>query len=365
MKTYPLEQLDLEGAKRLQFRLVEVIARHFDGDSILQAGDYGLWPDTGRPHFTARVEAVLAEFFESEDACLVRGAGTGALRSVLMAALKPGERLVVHQAPMYATTLVTVQAMGLELVPIDFNNLAALKAWTPGRASFALVQHARQRMDDSYNLAEVLQELKSRDPSLFVIVDDNYTALRVPRIGVQLGSAVSAFSLFKLLGPEGLGVVLGSREFVGRLHQQNYSGGTQVQGVEAMEAMRALALAPVEMALQGEVVDQVAARLNSGEVPGVVHAYIANAQSRVVLVELENPWAQKILRKSVSYGAAGHPVGAESRYEVSPLFYRVSGSFRAENPALFDKMIRINPMRAGSDLIMEILARSIQACQES
>ena len=29
MNTYPLEQLDLEDAKRLQYRLVEIIACHF------------------------------------------------------------------------------------------------------------------------------------------------------------------------------------------------------------------------------------------------------------------------------------------------------------------------------------------------
>jgi len=363
MKTYPLEQLDLAGAKKLQFRLVETISRHFDGLSILQAGDYGLRPDTGRPQNTARVEAVLAEFFGSEDACLVRGAGTGAIRSIMMAALKPGQKLLLHQAPVYPTTLVTIEAMGLEQVLVDLNDLDALKAFNWDDIGFALVQHSRQKLEDRYSLAEVIAELKSAQSGLTIIVDDNYTALRVPKIGIQLGADVSTFSLFKLLGPEGLGCILASQKFIHRIRKQNYSGGTQVQGVEALEALRALTYAPVELAIQGEVVDEVAVRLNSGEVGGVFKAYIANAQSRVVLVELEKPLAKKVLEKSVEYGAAGYPVGAESRYEISPLFYRVSGTFREENPLLAEKMIRVNPMRAGADLIVEILDQSLKACQ--
>lgn len=363
MNTYPLEQLNLEGAKRMQFRLVETIAHHFDGNSILQAGDYGLWPDTGRPHFTARVEAVLAEFFGAEDACLVRGSGTGALRSILMAALKPGQKLLVHQAPIYPTTQVTVEAMGLELVYVDLNDLNALKELRLENAGFALVQHSRQRFEDSYNLAEVIRELKSRNQGLKVITDDNYVAMRVAKIGIQLGADISTFSLFKLLGPEGLGCILAGHELANCIRKHNYSGGTQVQGVEALEALRSLTYAPVELAIQGEVVDEVATRLNSGQVKGVVRAYVANAQSRVILVELEKPCAREVLEQSIQFGAAGHPVGAESRYEVSPLFYRISGTFREENPQLAGKMIRINPMRSGADLIIGILVKSLHACQ--
>jgi hypothetical protein len=363
MNTYPLDQLDLAGAKTLQFHLVETIAHHFDGHAILQAGDYGLWPAIGRPHFTARVEAVMAEFFGAEAACLVGGAGTGALRSTLMAAMKPGQKLLVHAAPLYPTTRVTAEAMGLELVKIDFNDLNALKALAPGAASFALVQHARQKFDDHYNLADVIAVLKATQPSPTVMVDDNYTVMRVAKIGVQLGADVSTFSLFKLLGPAGLACVLAGQGLIDRLHRDNYSGGTQVQGVDAMEALRALTYVPVELALQAEVVAEVAARLNVGQVDGVTRAYVANAQSRVLLVELATPNAQKVLEASVRWGAASHPVGAESRYEVSPLFYRVSGTMRAEQPELADRMIRINPMRAGADLIIEILAKSLQASQ--
>jgi hypothetical protein len=363
METYPLDQLDLEGAKKLQFRLVETIARHFDGDSILHAGDYGVWPGLGRPHYTARVEAVLADFFGAQDACLVRGAGTGALRSVMMAALKPGQKLLVHEAPLYPTTSVTVEAMGLDLVSIDLNNLDVPAERELDGVQFALVQHARQRPQDRYHLAQVIASLKGWRPSLTIIADDNYAAMRVPEIGIQLGADVSTFSLFKLLGPEGLGIVLASHDLVGRIRKQNYSGGTQVQGPEALEALRALTYTPVALAIQGEVVGEVAARLNLGQVPGVARAYVANAQSRVVLVELEAPRARDVLLKSVQYGAASHPVGAESRYEVAPLFYRISGTFRKEHPALADKMIRINPMRAGADLIIDILARSLKACQ--
>jgi len=127
--------------------------------------------------------------------------------------------------------------------------------------------------------------------------------------------------------------------------------------------LRALVGAPVQLALQAEAVNEVASRLNAGEVGGVRRAYVANAQSRVVLVELEQPCARQVLQASVPLGAASHPVGAESLFEVAPLFYRVSGTFREENPALGDRMIRINPMRSGAELIIAILAKALQACR--
>ena len=363
MRTYPLEQLSLDAAIQVQFRLVEAIARHFDGQAILQAGDYGLWQAAGRPQATQRVEAALADFFEVEAACLTRGAGTGALRLVLMALLKPGGRLLVHQAPVYPTSTVTVEAMGLQLLQVDFNDLGAIQQIDPAGIECALIQHTRQRLDDRYHLGQVIQALQAVLPGVPLVVDDNYAALRVPKIGIQLGAQVSSFSLFKLLGPPGLGLVLGDRGPIDRIHAMNYSGGTQVQGSEAMEGLRALVYAPVALAIQAQVVAEVARRLNAGAVAGVRGAHIANAQSRVVLVELEQPLAQQVLERSAAYGAAIHPVGAESRYEVTPLFYRVSGTFLADAPGLANHVIRINPMRAGADLILTILRSSLQDCQ--
>jgi len=363
MRTYPLEQLSLSAAIQVQFRLVEAIARHFDGQAILQAGDYGLWQAAGRPQATQRVEAALADFFEVDAACLTPGAGTGALRLVMMALLKPGSRLVVHQAPLYPTSAVTIEAMGLQQVQVDFNNLQAIQKIDPTGIECALIQHTRQRMDDRYQLGQVIQALKAALPGAYLVVDDNYAALRVPKIGVQLGAQVSSFSLFKLLGPPGLGLVLGDQGLVEQIHTTNYSGGTQVQGTEAMEALRALVYAPVALAIQAEVVAEVTGRLNAGEVTGVRQAHIANAQSRVALVELEKPMAQQVLEHSATYGAATYPVGAESRYEVAPLFYRVSGTFLADAPELARHVIRINPMRAGADLILAILHNSLQDCQ--
>ncbi|NED02335.1 aminotransferase, partial [Streptomyces sp. SID6648] len=59
------------------------------------------------------------------------------------------------------------------------------------------------------------------------------------------------------------------------------------------------------------------------------------------------------------YGAAPYPVGSNSRYEVAPLFYRMSGSNLDDAPELADWTVRINPMRAGADLVLDILRRSL------
>jgi hypothetical protein len=296
---------------------------------------------------------------------LVRAAGTGGIRNTLMAIAKPGQKILLHKAPVYPTTLVTLEAMGLKPIHLDFNDLDVVRSVTgQAKAEIALVQHTRQRVQDRYRLHEVIAALKEGNPQILIIADDNYAAMRVPKIGIQMGATISTFSLFKLLGPEGLGCILAPKAIIEKIRKQAYSGGTQVQGPEAMSALRMLVFAPVALAIQGEVVAEVSARLNRGEVEGVKGAYIANAQSRVVLVELESPLAQEVIKKSISFGAATHPVGAESRYEIAPLFYRVSYTFMEENPDIGPRMIRINPMRAGADLVINILKKSLTACQE-
>jgi hypothetical protein len=358
LQAYPLPALSLAEAMAMQWRLVDLIQTHFDGYSILSGGDVGVVPGLGRPKTTARVERVLADLFGAEEAALVRGAGTGALRAALTAVASSGSRILLHQAPVYPTTRVTVEAMGLHPVYVDFHDLDAL-ARAARQADVALVQLTRQRLDDRYDAGEVIRAMREAAPDLPILTDDNYAVCKVPRIGVQLGATASTFSLFKLLGPEGVGCVVGTRAVIERIRQHAYSGGTQVQGPEALEALRSLVYCPVALALQARVVEEVVNRLNAGEVPGVAGATVANAQSRVALVQLEQPVAKEVLEAAPRHGAAPYPVGAESRYEVAAMFYRVSGTFLADRPELAPYVIRINPMRAGADTVLRILRQSL------
>jgi hypothetical protein len=52
-------------------------------------------------------------------------------------------------------------------------------------------------------------------------------------------------------------------------------------------------------------------------------------------------------------------VGAESKYEIPPLFYRLSGTFRQANPQSEHCAIRINPNRSGEETVLRILRESI------
>ena len=64
-------------------------------------------------------------------------------------------------------------------------------------------------------------------------------------------------------------------------------------------------------------------------------------------------------------GAAPHAVGCESRYEFVPMFYRISGTFRAKDPTWEKCMIRINVMRAGTDTILRILREAVEKCTKA
>jgi hypothetical protein len=360
MQTVPLPAMTLDEAIEKQFALVKAITKHFTGADFLSSGDLGLVPGLGRPRSTARVEAVLADFFGQEDAALIRGAGSGSIREALQSAFSPGSSVFIHAAPLYPTTGVSFEALGLKPIAADFNHPAgAAAAYKTSGASGALVQLARQKPDDSYDYEDLIVRLKAALPDKPVITDDNYAVMKVPRIGCEAGADMSCFSLFKLLGPEGIGCVTGKKVFVEKIRGSHYSGGGQVQGREAMEALRSLVYAPVALAIQAQVCDEAVRRLRSGEVPGVRDAFVVNAQSRVIIVELEKPNAPEALQRAERLGAAPYPVGSESRYEVVPLFYRVSGTFLKSDPSLASRMLRINPMRSGADTVLDILRRAI------
>lgn len=81
-------------------------------------------------------------------------------------------------------------------------------------------------------------------------------------------------------------------------------------------------------AVQAGVSERLLALLNGGAVPEVKSAVIANAQSKVLIVEFHQPIAARVLEEAQKRGALPYPVGAESKYEIPPLFYRLSGTFR-------------------------------------
>lgn len=366
MQTYPLSSISLEEAQQRQFRLVDMITHHFRGDEILSLGDLGVVKGLNKPQYTKKVEGVLAEFFGAEKAMLVRGAGTGALRFGFMTFLRPGDKILVHEAPIYPTSKTSLEFMGAVPVYADFHNHEEVKEVLGQNTDLkgVLIQHTRQKMDDSYDLGETIEMIRSLQPSLTIITDDNYAAMKVERIGTQAGADLATFSLFKLLGPEGIGVILGRADLISKVEKLNYSGGSQVQGYEALEALRGLIYAPVMLAIQANVNEQLVSMLNNGEVQGVKKAFLANAQSKVLLVEFTEPIAEEVLQCANELGAAPHPVGAESKYEFVPMFYRVSGTFLEADPSLAKKMIRINPLRSGPDTIIRILKTSIQQAIE-
>ena len=119
MKTFPLKSINMEEAKEKQFKLVDIITRHMSGKEALNLGDLGVSKEINRPEKTKIVEEILAEYFGSEACMLVRGAGTNALRWGFLTVLKPNSALLVHDAPIYPTTEVNIDSMGLNIIRIN------------------------------------------------------------------------------------------------------------------------------------------------------------------------------------------------------------------------------------------------------
>lgn len=361
MKSYPIKTINLDQAISLQHKLVDSITKEFDGVEILSTGDLGVNPKNNQPLITGKVERVFADFFESEDAVFVRGSGTGAIREGLASMLELGSTLLVHTSEIYSTTRTTIKLAGYKLVRANFNDLDELKRVVKEKDIRAcLIQFARQEISDSYDMGEVIATIKSANPSIKILTDDNYVVMKVLKIGSQLGADLSCFSLFKLLGPEGIGLVVGKKEEVEKIRKFHYSGGSQVQGFEAMDALRSLVLAPVQLAIQSRQIDLLNEEINKGAIAGVKGSLIANAQSKVLLVEFEEKIAKEVLKQASILGAAAYPIGSESKYEIAPMFYRLSGTMRKSDQRFEDYWIRINPMKASKDTVLRILKESIK-----
>ncbi|MBX5450348.1 aminotransferase class V-fold PLP-dependent enzyme [Thermogemmatispora sp.] len=360
-----LPPLTLEEARRLQFRLIETLRRHFTGHEWLTRGELGVGSDGEGSPFTRRVEQVLAAFFGSEAAVLVTGAGTGAIRAALFALLPPLSRIVVHDAPLYATTAVTFRAAGYVALPVDLHDLGRLRqVLSHEEVQAVYVQHTRQQLSDHYDLAAVITCVRGIRPELPIIVDDNYAVANTPRIGVELGADVSAFSAYKLLGPEGVGVVLCPQRLAQAIRADMYSGGSRVQGFQAQEVVIGLAQAFVANALTQASAEAVVERLCNAPPPAcarhIAGAFLANLQSPVVLVRLRQPLARLVVARAAEHGAAPFPVGAMARYELLPLFYRVSGTMSASlGTEEAQHWLRINPMRAGPETVLAILEEAL------
>ena len=360
LESHPLSVMTVDEATQAQFRLVEIASRHLPDGQILTNGDLGLAALHDGPHTTRQVEHILAEYFGAEAAILVRGSGTGAIREAFFVSYPPNSTVIFHRAPIYYTTNVTVQAMAIRPHLIDFNCLDSGRSYVNIDAAGAFVQHSRQRPTDAYDLGHVVGSLRDAMGDKPIVTDDNYAVLKTARIGSQLGADLSTFSVFKLLGPEGIGAIVGRQQLINQIHGNNRSGGAQIQGHEAMDTLRGAVYVPVAAAIQATVTQRVATRLNSGEVPGVASAIAANAEETVVLVQLDRPNAKVVIRRAAALGAAPHPVGAESRYELAPMFYRVSKAALVEHPEWSETVVRINPSRAGDDHIIAILHEAIR-----
>ena len=361
MKTYPLQSISLEEATQKQFRMVSCITHHFSGHEQLSRGDLGVHQPENQPLTTKKAEEAVAEFFDSEAAIMVRGSGTGAIRYALSAVVKATDKILIHDAPIYSTTRISFEMLGMETVRADFNDLEDIRRVMKENPDLkaALVQHSRQLLEDSYDLKEVIATIK-KERDIPIVIDENYAVMKVSRIGCEMGADLSCFSTFKLQGPEGIGIVTGKKEYIDRIRKMHYSGGCQTQGHEAMDVLRGLVTAPVLLAIQARTIEELLERLGNSEIEEIKDVYIANSQSKVLLVEFRKDIAEEVLKNAEKLGALPNPVGAESKYEMAPMFYRASGTVREKDPDIVKRLIRINPNRAGADTVIEILRESIR-----
>jgi cystathionine beta-lyase family protein involved in aluminum resistance len=371
-RTAVREHMTIDEAIEYQFRLVDA-AQPVLGSDEMFTEDYGQvralatvgFGGGGRPRATARVEEVLASFFGTEDAVLVQGAGTGAIRSMLNAGLPAGASIVLHAAHPYKTTLPAMRHMGLDLHQVDFNDTSLLRdALRSVQPAGVYVQHVPQALGDVHAVDEVIALARAEcGDELRVLVDDNYAAMRSRRLGVHMGADASALSFFKLLAPDQVGAVIGRGDIVGSIRRDLSSAGCQVQGPQAMAALRMLVYAPVALAIQNRTVLETAARIEAlvgaGELRGVRRAIAAQPGIRCIVLVFDEPIAEEFLRSAWRNGSPSQSIGEEAQYEFLPLFTYLTSTFLKSTPGLEKHAVRINPMRSGPDTIVRTLRAAL------
>lgn len=196
-----------------------------------------------------------------------------------------------------------------------------------------------------------------------IVVDDNYAGMRAARIGVQLGADASALSLFKLLAPDPIRLVLAGGETVAQIRRDLSSAGCQVQGPQAMAALRALVTTPVALAVQDAAVTAATAQINeriaAGSLPCLARAYAAQPGVRCVVIVFERPVAVAFLQSAWRNGSPSQSVGEEAQFEFLPLFTYLTSTFLTAAPGLEHWAIRINPLRGGPGTILRILEAAL------
>jgi hypothetical protein len=311
------------------------------------------------------VERVLADFFDAEDAALVQGAGTGSIRALLNAGLDPGATVVVHSAHPYKTTLPSMRHMGLDVRQVDFNDADGLRtALREIRPAGLYLQHVPQALGDTHEVdATIALAREQLGDEVTILVDDNYAVMRSRRIGIQMGADGSAFSLFKLLAPDQIGVVAGPAELVAGIRRDLSSAGCQVQGPQAMAALRMLFYAPVSLALQNATVLETTQLINdavaAGQLGPIRRAFAAQPGIRSIVLVFETACAEQFLRSAWRNGSPSQSVGEEAHYEVLPLFTYLTSTFLKSTPGLEQHAVRINPMRSGPQTILRILRAAL------
>ena len=98
---------------------------------------------------------------------------SAAIRFGLHTMLKCGQKILVHQAPIYNTTATSIEMLGLVPVEADYNDLEEIRRVLKREPDIqgALVQYTRQKMDDRYDMEEVVRAIKETK-DIPVLTDD-------------------------------------------------------------------------------------------------------------------------------------------------------------------------------------------------
>jgi methionine-gamma-lyase len=212
------------------------------------------------------VEARLARWEETDDA-LVFNAGMGAISTIFLTFLRPGD-LILYSTPVYGGTATLLRGpfaeLGVMALPYrpetTSEELAGMIG--EGRLKMVYVETPANPTNDIFDL-EVLSALAGSRGALTVV--DNTFLSPVWQKPVRHGADLIVHSATKYLGGHSdltAGVVCGSEDLIERLRRMRYEIGTTAQPATAWLLSRSIETLQLRVERQTTTATKVAAFLS-------------------------------------------------------------------------------------------------------
>jgi cysteine desulfurase / selenocysteine lyase len=242
-KNPTLIYLDAAATSLTPCSVVEKISSYYtDFDANIARGTYKTSAYATEQYEVSR--KMIADFISAKDEEIVFTSGTTASINTIAHGLTnmiaPGDTIVTTKAEHHANFVpwqILAKNTDATFIAIDpttegqIDQAFLLNAITPTTKIVAL-SHVSNVLGTINPLKEIIQKIRKKNPTTLIIVDAAQSIAHIPIDVRDLDCDFLAFSLHKLFGPTGVGVLYGKKEKLATLTPL-FTGGEMIENVSS------------------------------------------------------------------------------------------------------------------------------------